>query len=334
MIRIGLLGAARIADRAIIQPAAKRSDAVIAAVAASTLEKAQAFAQQFDIELALGSYDELLARDDIDLIYNALPPSLHAQWSIKALQQGKHVLCEKPFAMDAEEAKAMVAAAEASGRLVIEGYHYRFHPVFAEVERLLKSGELGTIHTVRSNFSVRIAETPGSLRHNVPLGGGALMDLGCYPLHWLRTLFGGTPQILWADAICPKPQLDSSFELRIQFPNGPLCYVGCAMSEHLSRHHDASLYLEGDKAQLEVLNLVAPHQGHKLCLTKDGVAHEYQIKGDTTYDHQLAHVVASIKGETKPLTGGRDAIDQMQLIDDAYKAAGLLPRGSVAAETA
>lgn len=326
MIRIGLLGAARIADRAIIQPAALRSDVVIAAVAASSLEKAQAFARQFDIELALGSYDELLGRTDIDLIYNALPPSMHAEWSIKALQQGKHVLCEKPFAMDAEEAKAMVAAAENSGRLLIEAYHYRFHPVFAEVERLLKSGELGTIHTVRSNFSVRIAETPGSLRHNVPLGGGALMDLGCYPLHWLRTLFASTPQILWANAICPKPQLDSSFELRLQFENGPLCYVGCAMSEHLSRHHDASLYLEGDKAQLEVLNLVAPHQGHKLCLTKDGVAHESQIKGDTTYDHQLEHTLSCIKGETKPLTGGRDAIEQMQLIDDAYKAAGLLPR--------
>ncbi|MBY0416641.1 MAG: Gfo/Idh/MocA family oxidoreductase, partial [Pararheinheimera sp.] len=239
---------------------------------------------------------------------------------------GKHVLCEKPFAMDVEEAKDMVAAADASGRLLIEGYHYRFHPVFAEVQRLVASGELGIIHTVRSNFSVRIAETPGSLRHNVPLGGGALMDLGCYPLHWLRTLFGSTPEILWADAICPKPQLDSSFELRLQFPNGPLCYVGCAMSEHLSRHHDASLYLEGDKAQLEVLNLVAPHQGHKLCLTKDGQSHDYQINGDTTYDHQLAHVVACIKGDTKPLTGGRDAIEQMQLIDDAYKAAGLLPR--------
>jgi predicted dehydrogenase len=326
MIRIGLLGAARIAERAIIQPAALRRDVVIAAVAASNLEKAQAFAQQFDIELALGSYDELLARDDIDLIYNALPPSLHAEWSIIALQQGKHVLCEKPFAMDAEEAKDMVAAADASGRLLIEGYHYRFHPVFAEVERLLKSGELGTIHTVRSNFSVRIAETPGSLRHNVPLGGGALMDLGCYPLHWLRTLFGSTPQILWADAICPKPQLDSAFELRMQFPNGPLCYVGCSMSEHLNRQHDAYLCLEGDKAQLEVFNLVAPHQGHHLRLTKYGEAHEYQIKGDTTYDHQLAHVVSCIKGETKPLTGGRDAIDQMQLIDDAYKAAGLLPR--------
>lgn len=334
MIRIGLLGAARIADKAIIQPAALRSDAVIAAVAASTLEKAQAFAKQFDIALALGSYEELIARADIDLVYNALPPSMHAEWSIKALQQGKHVLCEKPFAMDAAEAKAMVAATDASGRLLIEGYHYRFHPVFAEVERLVKSGELGTIHTVRSNFSVRIAETPGSLRHNVPLGGGALMDLGCYPLHWLRTLFGSTPEILWADAICPKPQLDSSFELRLQFPNGPLCYVGCAMSEHLSRHHDASLYLEGDKAQLEVLNLVAPHQGHHLRLTKYGEAHDYQMNGDSTYDHQLAHVVACIKGETKPLTGGRDAIEQMQLIDDAYKAAGLLPRGTVAAGTA
>ncbi|WP_233080028.1 Gfo/Idh/MocA family protein [Rheinheimera soli] len=327
MIRIGLLGAARIADRAIIQPAAKRSDVVIAAVAASNLEKAQAFVQQFGIEHAFGSYDELIARDDIDLIYNALPPSLHAKWSIRALLHGKHVLCEKPFAMDVAEAKDMVATAKISDRLLIEGYHYRFHPVFAEVERLVKSGELGTIHTVRSNFSVRIAETPGSLRHNAPLGGGALMDLGCYPLHWLRTLFGGTPEILWADAICPKPQLDSSFELRLQFPNGPLCYVGCAMSEHLSRHHDASLYLEGDKAQLEVLNLVAPHQGHKLCLTKRGEPHEYQINGDSTYDHQLAHVVACIKGETKPLTGGKDAIDQMQLIDDAYKAAGLLPRG-------
>ena len=115
MIRIGLLGAARIADKAIIQPAALRSDAVIAAVAASNLEKAQAFARQFDIELALGSYDELLARDDIDLIYNALPPSMHAEWSIKALQQGKHVLCEKPMALDRAEAQAMFDAAKRHG---------------------------------------------------------------------------------------------------------------------------------------------------------------------------------------------------------------------------
>ena len=326
MIRIGLLGAARISERAIIQPAALRSDAVIAAVAASSLDKAQRFAEPFGIELALGSYDELLARDDIDLIYNALPPSLHAQWTIKALLHGKHVLCEKPFAMDVEEAKDMVATAEISGRLLIEGYHYRFHPVFAEVQRVVASGELGTINTVRSNFSVRIAETSGSLRHNVPLGGGALMDLGCYPLHWLRTLFASTPHILWADAICPKPQLDSTFELRLQFPDGPLAYVGCSMSEHLNRQNDAYLCLEGDKAQLEVFNLVSPHQGHQLRLTKYGQSHDYQIAGDSTYDHQLAHVIACINGEAQPLTGDQDAIEQMQLIDDAYKAAGLLPR--------
>jgi predicted dehydrogenase len=327
MIRIGLLGAARIAERAVIQPAALRSDVVIAAVAASNLQKAQVFARQFEIELAFGSYDELLARDDIDLIYNALPPSMHAEWSMKALQQGKHVLCEKPFAMDVAEAKAMVASAEANNRLLIEGYHYLFHPVFAEVKRVLQSGELGTIHTARSNFSVRIAETPGSLRHNVPLGGGALMDLGCYPLHWLRTLFGTQPDILWAGAICPKPRLDSTFELRLQFPDGPLCYVGCSMSEHLNRQHDAYLCLEGDKAQLEVFNLVAPHQGHMLRISKDGQSRDYQIRGNTTYDHQLAHVVACIQGKTQPQTGGQDAIVQMQLIDDAYKAAGLLPRG-------
>ncbi|WP_337842783.1 Gfo/Idh/MocA family oxidoreductase [Rheinheimera sp.] len=326
-LRIGLLGASRIAEKAILQPAALlASDVEVRAVGASSAAKAQAYAQQYQLAAWEGSYQALLQRDDIDLIYNALPASLHAQWSIKALQAGKSVLCEKPFALNAAEVSSMLSAAEQSGQLLLEGYHYRFHPVFLKVQQLLQSGVLGKLLTVRSNFSVRIAETPGSLRHQLALGGGALMDLGCYPLHWVRQLLGNELQLLQAAAICHTQGVDESFSARLLGPAGEQIYLGCSMAEHLNRQHDAYLELLGEQGKLEVFNLVAPHQGHQIRLELNGQSQTEQLEAESTYYYQLKHWLDCLRGQATPLTGGQDALQQMQWIDRLYLAAGLPTR--------
>lgn len=327
MIRIGLLGAARISDKAIFQPLQQLDGFVLQAVAASDTKRAQAYARHHNIMHVADSYQALLERDDIDLIYNALPPAAHCHWTIQALQLGKHVLCEKPFAMDAYEARIMVDTAAQHKRLLIEAFHYRFHPLFAEVQRLLASGVLGTLKLIRANFSVRVPYAADSLRHIAALGGGAIMDLGCYPLHWVRTLMAEEPDVISASTITGEPQIDLTTQALLRFSNGCQAYVGCSMAEHLSKVHEAYLMLEGEQGSLEVFGLIAPHQGNRIILHTAAGQQSYSVAGESTYYYQLQHVRDCLLQQAKPLTGGEDAVNTMQLIDQVYTKAGLKSRG-------
>ena len=189
-IRVGALGASRIAVRALIDPAKARTDIVLAAVAARDLGRAEAYAAEHGFERALEGYQALIDDPDIDVIYNGLPPIRHADLTIAALKAGKAVLCEKPFAMNAGEARAMVAAAEETGLLLMEAFHYRYHPMFARILEVVRSGELGALSRIDAAFDATIADKPGELRYDASIGGGALMDLGTYPVHWARMVAG------------------------------------------------------------------------------------------------------------------------------------------------
>src|SRR4051812_17260242 len=190
MMRIGLLGASRIAPRAIIQPAADHPDAEIVAVGARDPAKAEAYAAEHGIPAAVGSYQELVERDDVDLVYCGLPPSIHLDTCRAASAAGKMLLIEKPFAFDAAAARAIAAAADAAGRPALEAYHYRFHSLFRRAEALLKDGAIGRVTRARGEFEAEIARAPGELRWMPEMGGGGTMDLGCYVLHAFRTLLG------------------------------------------------------------------------------------------------------------------------------------------------
>lgn len=340
MIRIGLLGAARISDKAIFQPLQQLNGFVLQAVAASSRERARQYAAAHGILHVADSYQALLARDDIDLIYNALPPSEHAYWTIQALEHGKHVLCEKPFAMDATEAEAMVQAAQVAGKVLLEAFHYRFHPLFVEVMRLVQAGTIGTISHLRANFSVRIPYFAGSLRHEAALGGGAMMDLGCYPLHWVRTLMltesAQEPEVVSANCISAGAnsggqQIDLSMQAQLQFANGAIADIGSSMAEHLSRSPDTSLVLEGSMGSIEVSGLITPQQGNSIKVITAGAERQYTVPGrstsHSTYYYQLQHVKDCLQGRATALTGGADAISNMRLLDQIYQQAGLLSRG-------
>jgi predicted dehydrogenase len=188
-LRIGVLGAARIAPSALIAPALRTGGVVVAAVAARDPARARAFAAKRGIERVLDSYEALVRDSELDAIYNPLPNGLHARWTEQALAAGKHVLCEKPFAANATEARRVLASqrkaeAEAGRALVVmEAFHYRYHPLMARVLEL--GAELGPLVWVEANMCFPLPRF-GDIRYQFDLAGGALMDAGCYALHFLR----------------------------------------------------------------------------------------------------------------------------------------------------
>ncbi|MBB39961.1 MULTISPECIES: Gfo/Idh/MocA family protein [Hyphomonas] len=327
MIRIGILGAAKIAPPAIIEPTRRRTDCRVVAVAARDAGRAAAYAAKHDIQHVADSYDALIARDDIDLIYNALPPNRHADLSIAALKAGKAVLCEKPFAMNAGEAAAMQQAAEETGRPLVEAFHYRFHPAFIHALGHVRSGHVGKILSMEADFSVAIPYRPGELRHTLETGGGALMDLGCYCIHMVRTMAGAEPSVASAECHCDRPGVDLSTHARLVFPGDVTASVMTSMSETVTRR--MQLHVEGTKGSLTFNNPIHPHRGHKIILQQHGQPDRTEtVPGDITYDNQLAHMVDVLAGRAEPLTGGADAVANMRVIDAIYSSAGLQPRGS------
>ncbi len=330
MIRIGILGAARIAPRGIVTPANETLGAEVVAVASRDLERARDFAAQHSIPLALGSYAELVVRDDIDLVYCALPPSAHREWCTAALESGKHVLVEKPFASNAQDAAQIVAAARAADRHVIEGFHYRFHPLFERALELLRSGSLGRIRRIEAVFNANLPDTPGELRYVEALGGGALMDLGCYCMHWIRTVAGEEPTVVRASARCGTPGVDLDVEAELAFTSGPTASLKCSMQppDGVLRRR---LRVHGDHGVLELENPVSPHAGATLSVEAENAPlPQITSGGDTTFHYQLRHVIEVIEGRAQPLTGGEDAVGNMRALDAIYRAAGLRPRGLAA----
>jgi predicted dehydrogenase len=330
MIRIGILGAARIAPRGMVTPANETLGAEVVAVASRDLDRARDFAATHSIPLALGSYAELIERDDIDLVYCALPPSAHAVWCVAAVESGKHVLVEKPFASNAQDAAQMVAAARAAGRHIFEGFHYRFHPLFGRALEAVRSGAIGRIRRIEAVFNAALPDTPGELRYIEALGGGALMDLGCYCMHWIRTMSGDEPSVVSANARCGVPGVDLDIEAELAFTSGPTASLRCSMQPQ-----DGKLYrrlrVHGDAGQLEIDNPVSPHAGATLSFEgPDAPMPEIVSGGDTTFHYQLRHVLEVLAGRAEPLTGGDDAIGNMRAIDAIYRAAGLRPRGLAA----
>ena len=325
-LRIGLLGASRIARGAIIGPAAAIDGIEVTRVAARNPDRARDYAATHGIAGIKDDYAALVASDHVDLVYNALPPSGHMEWSIAALARGKHVLCEKPFAMNADEARRMVDAAAASEGVLIEAFHYRFHPLFERVLDIIRGGTIGRIKRLSSHFEVPIPYRPGELRHTLEVGGGALMDLGCYPVHWVRTVMQSEPAVVSATAVQEQEGVDVSMAATLSFDGTP-ADVSCSMAEDLPAGVKAQLLVEGDLGRLTVINPLSPHTHHEIIVEVGDKVRKETVDGNTTYWHQLQHVVDVLAGRAQALTGGSDAIGNMAAIDAIYETARMMPRG-------
>jgi predicted dehydrogenase len=332
VLRIGVLGTARIATTALLGPAAEIPEVTVAAVAARDQSRAEAYAKQHGIPVAYGGYEMLVADPDIDAIYNPLPNSLHAPWTLKAIAAGKHVLCEKPFASNAEEAEQVAEAALASGLVVMEAMHYRYHPLIGRLREL--TDELGPVRHIQCWTSFVIADED-DIRYDYDLGGGALMDGGCYALDCLRLLGPGEPEVTaaLADPYQRVPgrgpdragaAADRAMAVRLAFPDDATAWFESAFT--LDGDFQADVHVSGQHGHVWMRDFIRAHRGHLVAVRNGSVLADERGSGDTTYTEQLRAFAAAIADGTPVPTTAEHAVTTMRLIDDAYRAAGLLIR--------
>jgi predicted dehydrogenase len=322
-LRFGILGAARIAPQAIVKPAREVAGVELRAVAARDGERARAFAAKHRIPVVHESYEALLADPELDAVYNPLPNGLHGVWTTRALRAGKHVLCEKPFTANADEARAVAAVARETGRFVMEAFHWRYHPLATRMLEILASGELGELRHVEAHLCAPLVNTK-DIRYRPDLAGGAGMDMGCYVLHFCRTFGRAEPRVTAAKPTLLAPGVDRAMQIELAFPNGATGRAICSMLSW--RLLDASGRVEGTRGRMRILNPWAPHFFHRLRVETPAGARSERIAGRATYTCQLEAFVRAVREGAAVPTNTDDAIANMTLIDAAYRAAGLEPR--------
>jgi predicted dehydrogenase len=324
-VRIGILGAARIAPAAAIKPARNSAEAVVGAVAARDRVRAEAFASKHGIPKVHDSYAALLADPELDAIYNPLPNGLHAEWTIAALEAGKHVLCEKPFTANAAEAEAVAAVARHTGLVVMEAFHYRYHPLAHRMREIVESGELGTVRRVETALCFPLPKF-SDIRYQYDLAGGATMDVGTYTVHTARLLGLEEPTVVSAHAKLHSPGVDRAMRAELRFPSGHTGRVTCSMWS--ARLVQTTAKVIGDRGEMRVINPTAPQLWHRMRVKADGTTRGEKFSRRPTYEYQLdAFCAAVLRGEPT-LTPPADSVANMQVLDAIYVGAGMTPRGT------
>lgn len=324
-LRIGILGAARIAPMALVRPAREVAGVEVAAVAARDVARAQKFATKHRIARVHQSYDDLLADPELDAIYNPLPNALHCEWTIRSLEAGKHVLCEKPLASNESEARQMRDAADKAGRVLIEAFHWRYHPLATRVRELLDSGDLGGIRHVDVATCVPFV-IPGDIRYRYDLAGGASMDIGCYAVSMLRFLGGSEPEVLSARARLSSPDVDRWMQAEYRFENGATGRTTASLfSVQLLR---MSAHVTTEHGFLHIFNPLAPQIFHRLKVRKGGVTTTESVRGEATYTCQLRAFEKAVRTGEPAITDAAYGVANMHVIDAIYRHAGMKLRGT------
>jgi predicted dehydrogenase len=316
-LRIGLLGASRVATYAVIAPARDEPRAEVVAVAARDPERARAYAAEHGISRVLAGYEALAADPAIDLVYVGTPPALHRAHVELALAHGKPVLCEKPFALDAAEADAMLQAARRAGLPLFEAMHSRHHPLFARVVELVRGGAIGAVRSIDARFDIDLRGRPDDFRWQPGAGGGALMDLGVYPLSWARGVVGEEPAVARA-SMRMVGGVDAAVEAELRFPGGVEARIHSAMD---APGRTAELVVVGSGGRITAINPLAPQLGHGLVVEAEGGTREEQVPGPSSYAAQLGALCAALlDGAPWPLPAD-DPLRSMVAIDAVRAAA-------------
>ena len=322
-LRIGILGAARIAPAACIRPAAAVDGVSVRAVAARDADRAKTFATKHGIATVHGSYQDLLDDPEIDAIYNPLPNGLHGLWTLRAIESGKHVLCEKPFCANADEAQMVTERIEAQDKVVMEAFHYRYHPMMARALEIIASGEIGTVTRVDTAMCIPLPRR-GDIRFQLDLDGGALMDIGCYAVHLWRTLAGAEPTVTSATAKALSPGVDRAMSAIVESSTGTTGSITCSLlSSSLLR---LSAKVIGTEGSLSLFNPLGPQLYNRTRITSGSTSRVEHAERIPTYTFQMEAFRNAVTSATPFVTTPRDAIATMEVIDAMYVAAGLEPR--------
>lgn len=322
-LRFGALGAARISDMALIQPARITGDRLVA-VAARDRSRAEDYARHHGFERVLDDYQSVIDDPEVEVVYNPLANGLHAPWNLRAVEAGKHVLSEKPYASNADEARRVRDAAAAAGVHVVEAFHYRYHPVQNRVLEVASSGEIGEI--VYAEARMLMPPPPaGDLRWDFAVAGGGLMDVGCYAVHGLRDLaglLGGEPSVVSARAgeVPAHPGIDAWLAADMAYPNGVPAHIETSMTHGIL---DFSFRVVGSKGEVFAPAFVLPHSDDRVIVTVGTEQRVEELGTRTSYTYMLEALRRLIRDGEPMTTDADDAVVTMQIIDDIYGAAGM-----------
>jgi len=284
----GLLSTARI-NRALIPPlrASKRNH--LLAVASRAQGPAEKYAREWKIPRAHGSYEALLADPEIDVIYNSLPNHLHAEWTIKAVEAGKHVLCEKPLALNGDEVDAMQSAARKHGRVITEAFMYRHHPQTLKVQEMVRSGSLGTLKLIRGSFSFVLSHE-GDVRLDPAMGGGSIWDVGCYPISYARSVVGENPLEVFGWQVTGPTGIDETFIGQMRFANEVHAQFDCSF---VIPFH-SFMEIVGSEGALNIPRPFKPETDEKVYLIRGDKTETIKIKGQELYIGEVEDMADAI----------------------------------------
>ena len=274
----GLLSTARI-NRALIPPLQVSKRNHLLAVASRSQETADAYAKEKKIPRAYGSYEALLADPEIDVIYNPLPNHLHAEWTIKAVEAGKHVLCEKPLALSVAEVDAIHAAAHKHGRVVAEAFMYRHHPQTLKVQELVKSGSIGSLKLIRGSFSFILSREEDIRLLDPAMGGGSIWDVGCYPISYARTVVGENPLEVFGWQVTGKTGIDETFVGQLRFAGD----VHAQFDSSFVIPFHSFMEIVGSEGTLSIPTPFKPGVNERIFLTRDEKTETIKVKGQELY---------------------------------------------------
>jgi predicted dehydrogenase len=293
----GLLSTARI-NRALIPPLQVSRRNKLLAVASRSQATADAYAREKKIPRAYGSYEALLADPEIDVIYNPLPNHLHAEWTIKAVQAGKHVLCEKPLALSVDEVDAIIAAARQHGCVVAEAFMYRHHPQTLKVQEIVQSGSLGTLKLIRGSFTF-VLTREGDVRLKPEWGGGSIWDVGCYPISYARAVVGEEPLEVFGWQVTGPTGIDETFVGQMRFGGGVIAQFD---SSFVIPFH-AFMEIVGSEGTLNIPHPFKPGIAEKIYLTRGERIETITIKGGELYSGEVEDMAdAILLGRTPRVT--------------------------------
>jgi predicted dehydrogenase len=319
VVRIGVLGTARVVPYGLLAPAKETQGVEVTAIASRTREKAEEFATRHGIQRRFGSYEALLESKDIDAVYIALPTALHYEWGRRALEAGKHVLCEKPLAENAHQAQSLFQLATQRGLVLVEAMHIRNLERLRRQRELVAGGEFGRLIHLESCFRtpyVRFSENDFRLRHE--LGGGAALDVGCYAVSCLRYVAGEEPEVLQVSHRCIRPQVDRWMRASVRFPSG---------ADGVIEFGFRGFYLPrgGVVATCEKGRIRWRNEG--LVLERKGKETRESLAQPSTYQLQLESFARRVRGERSGEPPD-DPVSTARVLDALYKKAGLVLRGA------
>jgi xylose dehydrogenase (NAD/NADP) len=320
-LRFGILGCAQIAVNAVI-PAIQQSElGVVAAIASRDWKKAKQTADDLQIPVAYGSYAELLADSTIDAIYIPLPNHLHREWVIKAARAGKHVLCEKPLSLSERHAVQMVEACEMFNVKLAEAFMYRYHPRYARIREIIRSGEIGDVRALHGVFTYNQAAAESDVRFQPEMGGGGLLDVGCYPISAARYLLGQEPEAATMHALFSEKHNDVDMMASglVEFPGGVALTFQCGMWADFSN----TLEIHGTAGRIHLPAAFLTNEQNSPAFTvyANGQAREEEAAEINAYVLQVDAFAKSILHDEPLVFDPWDAVSNMRVLEACLQSA-------------